>query len=64
MKRAKVVSDGTPRGTHVYDENGDELRLRISKVTWVCEAGGGFGTLTTECPLVEIEAVGDLKGAE
>lgn len=63
MKKAKLVSDGTPSGTHVYDENGDELKMMISAVTWRCEANG-VGFLTIECPMVEIEAVGDVTGTE
>jgi len=64
MKKAKLVSDGTAHGTCVYDENGDKLKMRITKITWHAEVGCDFGTLTIECPLVEIEAVGDLKGTE
>lgn len=63
MKKAKLVSDGTPHGTYVYDENGEELKMKISAVTWRCEVGG-LGVLTIECPMVEIETEGVLKGAE
>jgi hypothetical protein len=63
MKKAKLVSDGTPSGTHVYDENGEELKMMISAVTWRIEANN-LGVMTVEFPMVEIDAVGDLKGAE
>lgn len=63
MKKSKVVSDGTPGGTHVYDENGEELKMMISAVAWRIEANG-FGVLTIECPMTEIDVVGDVKGAE
>lgn len=36
MKGIRVVSDGTPLGTKVYDEDGADLtkRLRIRSISW------------------------------
>ena len=39
-KRYRIVSDGTPFGTKVYDADGAEIKGCITKVEWSIEADG------------------------
>lgn len=56
----RITSDGTPRGTKVYDVNGCELQGCITKVEWSIEAGG-VGVAKITFANVEVDLVG---GAE
>jgi hypothetical protein len=60
-KRYRIVSDGTPVGTKVYDTDGHQLDMGlITKVEWSVEASGiGVARLTLWD--VEVDVAGDAR---
>ena len=39
-KNIRIVSDGTPQGTKVFDENGVQMDIRrLTKIEWEAQAG-------------------------
>jgi hypothetical protein len=59
MPQVRIVSDGTPAGTHVYDCDGKEI-VGHSKVTWdIRSRGTARAWLEFEAP--QIEAAGKLQ---
>lgn len=60
-KRYRIVSDGTPMGTKVFDGAGQQLDMGwVTKVGWSIE-GGGIATATITVANVEVELVGDAQ---
>ena len=66
MKRGvKIVSDGTPSGSHLIDaETGAEIRY-VTSITWRIDSMPmHFATATVEFSCVPIEANGELRQIE
>jgi len=59
MKIAHVISDGTPRGTTVLDDQGNEL-TNIKSIEWKLEAMDSLATVKIEFGMVNVS----LKGSE
>jgi hypothetical protein len=58
-RRYRIVSDGTPAGTKIFDGAGQQLGAGwITKVEWSVE-GGGIGTAKITVANVEVDLVGD-----
>lgn len=54
----RIVSDGTPLGTKVFDSDGAEIKGCITKVEWSIDANcAGQATLTFAN--VEVDLIGD-----
>lgn len=62
-KRYRIVSDGTPAGTRVFDPDGRPLDMGlVNKVEWSVEADG-LGVARVTLLKVEVDvAAGDLIG--
>lgn len=60
MPLPRIVSDGTPNGTHVYDGDGNEI-IGISMAAFYIEAGCSFGKLTIQFPLATADVSGELS---
>jgi hypothetical protein len=58
--KMRIVSDGTPRGTNVFDENGVEIKAFITAIDWSIRPGKA-AVVTIEFHNVEIDAVGEMK---
>lgn len=60
-KRVRIVSDGTPIGTKVYDADGRLMDMgAITKVEWSIEAAGtGVARLTLAN--VEVDLIGGVR---
>ncbi|MCG5072265.1 hypothetical protein [Paraburkholderia tagetis] len=57
-KRYRIVSDGTPRGTKIYEPDGREVDMNwITKVEWSVDAGG-IGVARLTFINVEVDMVG------
>lgn len=55
--KVKVVSDGTPKGTRIYDCTGALIRLPIDAVDWhVDTSGEAVLRLTVAACAVEVHA--------
>lgn len=54
----RIVSDGTPEGTHIFDEIGRDLTLteHITHVSWNIGGGSEPARATVEFNLVKLEA--------
>lgn len=61
MKNVRVVSDGTPLGTHIYDTNGNDIAasLMITHIEW-SHSPGEYAKLHLEILTPEIDAVGEM----
>lgn len=59
-KGVRIVSDGTPRGTHVFDREGNEI-TGIFAVEWSMQADGKTGAAKITFPLVSVDVAGVLK---
>lgn len=57
MKNVRVVSDGTPLGTHIYDTNGNDIAssLMITHIEWR-HRPGEYPKLHLEILTPEIDA--------
>jgi hypothetical protein len=64
IMKAKIISDGTLQGTHVFGTDGEELKLPISKITWEIEAAGCASKAAIEVQLIDIEAIGTIRKDE
>jgi hypothetical protein len=64
--RVRIVSDGTGKGTHVYDAEGNEvLKGEISGITWEMNREGHFlGRVKLELVGAKLEAEGALVEVE
>jgi hypothetical protein len=49
MKSLRIISDGTPQGTRILDERGDEVNLAIRSVSFTCDYAGSDTVLQLEC---------------
>lgn len=58
--KMRIVSNGTPHGTKVLDENGVEIKAHIAAIDWSIRPGKA-GVVTIEFHNVEIDAVGEMK---
>ena len=56
MRKLKIVSDGTPGGTKLFDaDTGEDLNLPITRIVWSCElADAAKAEVTILCPLVQL----------
>jgi len=54
----RIVSDGTPFGTKVFDAEGSEIKGCITKVEWSIE-GGKVAQATLTFSDVEVDVSGD-----
>ena len=59
MRIARIVSDGTCVGTHVFLENGEELK-NITKIEWSLEALD-VARITIAAHDVQVDLVGGIK---
>lgn len=60
-KRIRIVSDGTPRGTKVFDADGEPFDMStITAVEWSIDADGAAIARLTFCG-AEIDVIGDLS---
>jgi hypothetical protein len=57
-KPMRIVSDGTPFGTKVYDADGAEIKGCITKVEWSIEVDG-IGQAKLTFSNVEVDVIGD-----
>lgn len=55
----RIVSDGTPQGTKVYDATGREIE-GLSVVAWRVAGGAGHAQVTLEAEHIELDATGEL----
>jgi len=53
-----IISDGTPQGTKVLDEN-DKVIERITKVSWSINAEDGLARVVLEVVKVRVDVVGE-----
>jgi hypothetical protein len=58
--KMRIVSDGTPWGTKVFDENGVEIKAHITAIDWSIRPGNA-GVVTIQFHNVELDAVGEMK---
>lgn len=60
IKGIRIVSDGTPYGTKIYDAEGIDItaKLQIKRIQWTHEVMHG-PTVTFTCQLAELDAVVD-----
>lgn len=58
MEKIKIVSDGTPRGTHVFLPSGEELKGCITKISWSITPKG-FASAVIAFDGVELDAIGN-----
>lgn len=62
MVRVKVVSDGTPNGTKLFDaDTGAELKLPVSAITWHIDADSA-GQALVRLTVVQVEVEGEAAG--
>ncbi|WP_137010148.1 hypothetical protein [Aquitalea aquatilis] len=59
MKRLKIVSDGTPHGTRVYDADGKLITAPITRICW--EITAPHGAVVQVEFLAEIEVIGEVQ---
>lgn len=60
-KGVRIISDGTPRGTHVFDSEGVEI-TGITGIEWSIKSGcAELGVATLTFPLASVDVTGDLK---
>jgi hypothetical protein len=61
--RLKIVSDGTPNGTHVINEKTGEEVVHVAEVTWHLHAGMiATATIVLMAPAVEL--IGETREEE
>lgn len=62
MVRVKVVSDGTPMGTKLFDaDTGAELKLPVTAITWHID-NDSPGQALIRLNVVQVEVVGEATG--
>ncbi len=61
--KIKIVSDGTPYGVRVVDEEGEELQNKITSIKWEA-LSGDMPTVTMEFIDMDIDVVGEVKEEE
>lgn len=65
LPRARIVSDGTGPGTHLYDAEGNEiLRDYIKSIAWEISGPGKLARVRLELTPAELEVEGELASVE
>ncbi len=59
-KRVKIISDGSPAGTQVFDENGVQIKGCITRVLWGVKPGAPAVAVITFAN-VELDVTGELS---
>lgn len=61
--KLKVVSDGSPNGTRVFDSNGIDVTesMRIVEVVW-CHRAGEVPRVEITSEMSSVELIGDVHG--
>ena len=59
MNQVRIVSDGTGRGTKVFDAAGQEVTLPIVSIEWRVDADRSVVTLEIMNP--EMDVIGEVK---
>lgn len=57
MARVRIISDGTPVGTQVFDEHGKPITY-VTAIKWNIESNG-LATAQLTLTQVEVDIVGD-----
>lgn len=55
-KKLRIISDGTPQGTHVYDEDGREIK-NVARIELVITPSESIAFITIVAIWPEVEAV-------
>lgn len=62
VKSVRIVSDGTPLGTHVYDHDGNKIKSHITAIEWSIQAGANeVGVAKISFPLCSVDIIGEVK---
>lgn len=59
MAKLKIVSDGTPYGTRIFDEFGNEIE-NVTRIEWKI-AATGMARATIDLQMVPVEVSGELQ---
>lgn len=55
----KIISNGNPVETHIYDENGNDISKYITSIKWEISASKDYATCILETYLTELDATID-----
>ena len=58
MKKIKIISDGFPGGTHVYNAETNEPIEGVMSIDWKIESPGHLAVATITLVGVEVEVIG------
>lgn len=54
----KIISDGTPYGTHIFNEDGTEIK-GVTEITWHIDASDDTAIATLKFAFVQVEVTAE-----
>lgn len=61
MKNIRIISDGSPRGTKVFDAEGVEITGCLTKIEWSIDSDKRTGVAKLTYMGVDLDVIGELK---